>query len=293
MRFTLSASLFAFAVAGASAQLSGLPSGLVSNLSTSCLGGVASLLSNSDLNSCLHLTQALTTFGAAGSNDSLVDPLNTYLSSQICPNAACSSSTLKTANTSVVQACSTDLASENNATVPEVLVYLFTNYDTFRTAACLEDTTKGNQLCLTQTLSNLQTTTNMNVSLSALTALTSSSEEALITAFAANTTALCTDCNKALLTTFAPSFKSSSSNVTTQLGSIFTQKCGTSSIGTIPTSIRASASGNSTSATSTTNSTGSSKGGSASADGVASGRTASVAVVALGALTLTGFVILL
>jgi hypothetical protein len=151
MRYAPALSLVALAVSGASAQLSGLPTGLISNLSTTCLAGVATLLSNSDLNSCLHLTQAVTTFGAAGSGDSLVDPLNTYLSSQICPNAACTSATLTAANTSVAQACSSELAS-GNALAPEVLVDLFTHYDSYRTAACLEDTTASDQLCIAQTL---------------------------------------------------------------------------------------------------------------------------------------------
>ena len=150
MRFAASFALAALAIAGASAQLDGLAPGIISGLSTGCLGGLASLLSNGDLNNCLHLSQAIASFGAAGQNDSLILPLDNYLSTQICPNAPCSQSTLSSANDTINMACSSELSTGNSSV--SGLSYLFDNYDVFRSALCLEDTTRNDQLCVVQSL---------------------------------------------------------------------------------------------------------------------------------------------
>jgi hypothetical protein len=149
MRLTLPATLaLSLAITSATAQLSG---SLFSGLSTGCLGGLASLLSETGLNECLHLSQAITTFGSLESGDSVIPSLSTFLSTQICPNAACNTTTISAANSTIAQDCATDLSS-GNSTIPEILIYLFDNYDAFRTAACLEDTSMNNTLCLVETL---------------------------------------------------------------------------------------------------------------------------------------------
>lgn len=147
MRFTLSFALVSLAISAANAQ-SGLPTSLINGLSTTCLGGLSSLLANNALNTCLSLTTALGLFsGTANSTDSLLPDLSTYLPSDICPMAACNATTLMTANSSLTSACQPEL--NNGTTIITPLTYLFTNYDVLRSAACLKE---GNEFCLIATL---------------------------------------------------------------------------------------------------------------------------------------------
>lgn len=147
MRFTLPFTLVSLAISAVNAQ-SGLPTGLINGLSTTCLGGLSSLLTNSALDSCLSLPTALTLFaGTSNSSDSLLPDLSTYLSSDICPNAACNSTTLTSANSSLASACQPEISSGTTIITP--LMYLFTNYDTIRDAACLQG---NNTYCLIDTL---------------------------------------------------------------------------------------------------------------------------------------------
>jgi hypothetical protein len=143
MRFAITASLLTLVISSTMAQL---PTGLVSGLSTQCIGGLSGLITNTDLNTCLSLTTALTTFSGATGSNSLVPGLQTYLSNNICPTA-CSASTLTSANQTIVSSCQAELT--NGTTIVTPLVYLFTHYDTIRSAACLKN---GNNLCIAETL---------------------------------------------------------------------------------------------------------------------------------------------
>ena len=149
MRFSLpAAALLSLALAtGSHAQL---PSSVTAGLSVQCLGGLAGLITNSALNQCLQLTEAVGAFGAAGQTSSLIPAFNTYLSNSICPGAPCNSTTIMTANSTIGTACSSEL--QNGTSIATVLSFLFSNYDSVRSAFCLEDTTQNNQLCVTQTL---------------------------------------------------------------------------------------------------------------------------------------------
>ncbi|PWN35321.1 uncharacterized protein FA14DRAFT_178697 [Meira miltonrushii] len=213
----------------AQAQIPGLSSGLISGLSTNCLGGLASLLSNQDLNSCLAITSVITELGTVGQNDSLVGPLNTYIGSNLCPASPCSNSTLASANSTINQSCSSEIQSGANV-LPGLLQLVVSNYNDVKKASCYEDTKANNEICIVQTLTNLQQNLGQNVSLNTITSLSkggSSALQPLLSKLAANSSALCTDCNRGILTTLAPTLQSYLNSSTNQaLQQAVAQGCG-------------------------------------------------------------------
>lgn len=232
----------ALLVSTAQAQIAGLSSGLISGLSTNCLGGLASLLGNQDLNTCLALTSVITELGTVGQNDSLIGPLTTYVGSNLCPAAACSNSTLSSADSTIKSSCSSEIKSGQNI-LPSILDLVITNYNAVKSASCLEDTKSNNQLCIIQTLTNIQENIGQNVSLNTITNLNKgglSAAQPLLQKLASNSSAFCTDCNKGLLTTLAPAFQSYLNASTNQaVQQAFTQGCGQTFLTTgVPTDLK-------------------------------------------------------
>lgn len=213
----------------AQAQVPGLSSSLISGLSTNCLGGLASLLGNQDLNSCLAITNVITELGSVGQNDSLIAPLNTYIGSNFCPASVCSNSTLASANSTINQSCSTELKSGQNI-LPGLLQLVVSNYNAVKTASCYEDTKANNQICVVQTLTNIQQNLGQNVSLNALSNLSkggSSALQPILQKLAGNSSAFCTDCNRGILTTLAPTLQTYLNSSTNQaIQQAVTQGCG-------------------------------------------------------------------
>ena len=213
----------------AQAQIPGLSSGLISGLSTNCLGGLASLLGNQELNSCLAITSVVTRLGGVGQNDSLVGPLNTYIGSNLCPANACSNSTLSSANSTINQSCSSEIQSGQNI-LPGLLQLVVSNYNAVKTASCLEDTKANDQICVVQTLTNLQQNLGQNVSLNTITNLSkggSSALQPLLQKLAGNSSAFCTDCNKGILSTLAPTLQTYLNASTNQaIQQAVTEGCG-------------------------------------------------------------------
>lgn len=240
-----SATILAFSAIFASsvqAQIPGLSSGLISGLSTNCLGGLASLLSNQDLNNCLAISSVVTQLGSVGQNDSLIGPLNTYIGSNLCPANACSNSTLSSANSTINQSCANELRSGQNI-LPAALQLVVSNYNAVKTASCFEDTKANNQICVTQTLTNLQQNLGQNVSLNAITNLTrggASALQPLLQRLSGNSSAFCTDCNRGILTTLAPTLQSYLNASTNQaIQQAVTQGCGQSFLtGGVPTDLK-------------------------------------------------------
>lgn len=140
--------LFIAPKAGAQSQL---PQGLIDGIGTPCLLSLSSLLSNDDLNKCLQLNEAITTFGAVKSNDSLVPALNTFLTQDFCPADACQQSTLTSANDTLYQSCTSDIESGKNP-ILKLLPAFLKDYTPIKTATCLQDTKANDQNCIVQTL---------------------------------------------------------------------------------------------------------------------------------------------
>jgi hypothetical protein len=288
MRYTVPAATLA-AVAllssSANAQL-GLPTGLISGLSTSCFGGLASLLfNNADLNSCLSITGAVSNLGALSNNDSIVPAINNYLSSDLCPAQYCSNATLQSANNTISSACASDISSNSNF-LPGLLQLIISYYPDVKKASCLQDTKANNQICVTQTLSNIQGTLGQNITLGEVQTLSSNTEAVtqVLSKLSSNSSAFCTDCNRAIVSILSPALTSYVTNSTlTGLREAITSGCGASFLTAgVPSDLKQS--GNLA-----TSSSGSGSGSSGTNAGSAVGASAFTAVTAVLAI---GFAVL-
>jgi len=146
-----------------SAQFSNLP--LLSDLSTSCLNSVVSLVS-SEISSCLHLTSATSLLST--SNSSIAPSLNDYFLEEICSNPACTQETLNSANSTIYDGCGNELSQDRqdlqNAvndgqvdandvggiSLPTLLVGVINNYGIIRNSGCLMDRNANDETCLAQ-----------------------------------------------------------------------------------------------------------------------------------------------
>lgn len=143
---------FVTILAASSAQAQDLPTGLISGISTGCLSSLANLLLDNDLSSCMALSQAITTFGTLGDDDSVVPAAQTFLSSAFCPAPVCQLTTLASANLTLNNGCQAELDNVTNP-LPYALSLLVSQYNAVKTASCYEDTAANNQLCIVQSLS--------------------------------------------------------------------------------------------------------------------------------------------
>jgi len=78
----------------------------------------------------------------------------------LCAHSACSNDDLESIVTNVTSGCATELQPVLGSTQPGSITPLVQQiYPTIRKAVCLADTSKNNQLCITQTLSSVETVT--------------------------------------------------------------------------------------------------------------------------------------
>ncbi|KAA1472850.1 hypothetical protein DENSPDRAFT_881574 [Dentipellis sp. KUC8613] len=135
-------------VAGGALSVSAQSSGL----SSSCQSALAGIAASSEGN-CINAA-GLIPLGLAGSDSSLVNPINSWLSGA-CSQAACSNDTLATFATNITQGCASDLSSFGISDTSSIVSAVQQFYPTVREIACLKDN-DASQLCVTQTLSNVQ-----------------------------------------------------------------------------------------------------------------------------------------
>lgn len=188
------------------------------------------LFNNADLNSCLSITGAVSNLGALSNNDSIVPAINNYLSSDLCPAQYCSNSTLQSANNTISSACASDISGNTNF-LPGLLQLIISYYGDVKRASCLEDTKASNQLCVTQTLTNVQSNLGENITLSEVQTLSSNTEAVtqVLSKLSSNSSAFCTDCNRAIVAILSPALTSYVSNQTlTGLREAITSGCGAS-----------------------------------------------------------------
>jgi len=107
--------------------------------------------------SCLN-PSGLTPLVVGGSNQSIVAPLNTWLQG-FCSKPPCSNQDLSDIVTNITNGCSGDLSSlgftssQTSTIIADVQKY----FPTAKQVACLKDDST-NQLCITETLTNIQNT---------------------------------------------------------------------------------------------------------------------------------------
>jgi len=143
-------SLFiASAIGGALAQ--------ISNVSTQCQSTIITVAANPKA-SCLNPSALLQVFLQGGSN-SVVTPVDTWLKG-LCALGPCSNDDIASIVTNVTTGCASDLQPILGDAQPGSLTPLVQEiYPTVRKGVCLVDTSKNNQLCVTQTLSSIETVT--------------------------------------------------------------------------------------------------------------------------------------
>lgn len=283
---TLAAAAVVAGFAGsAQAQLD--PS-LVNGLSSSCATGLVGLVTNSSVSSCLNLPTAVGALTSAG-NSSVVPGLNSYLNSGVC-KTACNSTQLAQANGTLLQSCSSDLQSSSGSSnsIPGLVYYFINSYDRIRDAGCLQGS--DGQSCLVKDMYVLQNTTQMPITFTGIQELLSNqtAQGQALEALSMNKTAFCSDCTHGLYSILFPN------NSNAQLASAINATCNsTFTNGQIPSSLKQTATGNSTSSSSSSSGSGSS-GSSGSGHNAAAGINTG-AITAFGsalALVAAGFALL-
>ncbi|KAI0051804.1 hypothetical protein FA95DRAFT_1554064 [Auriscalpium vulgare] len=158
---SLAVALFASGVLSASAQSL--------NLSTQCEDSLAAVAASSD-GQCLN-ADGLIPLALAGSSDSLIDPFNKWLTG-FCSQPACANSSLSTILTNITQGCATDLSvvGFSQGSLPALIASVEEYYPLAREIACLKDNS-ANQLCVTEELTDVQTSTGSTLSVNGITSL--------------------------------------------------------------------------------------------------------------------------
>ncbi|EIM79160.1 uncharacterized protein STEHIDRAFT_69864 [Stereum hirsutum FP-91666 SS1] len=153
-------------------------------------------VATSDDGTCIN-ANSLVSLAIAG-NTSLVQPINSWLTGA-CSQSACSNESISNIITNVTTGCATDLASLgidiDNSTLATIIADVQQYYPTVRQIACLQD---ANELCVTETLDNVQTslgtTLTINNIVSLVPQLVSGDSTANTTALLQNVT--CSNCGK-------------------------------------------------------------------------------------------------
>jgi len=150
--------LIASVISGALAQISGI--------STQCQNTILAVAA-SPQSDCLNPSALLQVF-LQGTTSSVVTPVDTWLKG-LCARGPCSNDDIAAIVTNVTSGCATDLQPVLGNTQPGSLTPLVQEiYPTLREAVCLADASNNNQLCVTQTLSNIQTATGGTLTLTQL-----------------------------------------------------------------------------------------------------------------------------
>jgi len=170
--------LVASAIGGAIAQTSGV--------STQCENTLIAVLASPQAE-CLNPNGLVQIF-VQGNSSSVVTPVDTWLKG-LCARGPCSNDDIAAIVTNITTGCAADLQLGN--TQPGSLTPLVQKiYPTVRKAVCLADASKNNQLCVTQTLSNIESVTG-TLTINKISQISSSVDGSSI-----NGVNLCTPCIK-------------------------------------------------------------------------------------------------
>jgi hypothetical protein len=183
---------FVSVIAGALAQ--------TTDVSPECQNAVVTV-AGSPQAACLNPTDLIQVF-IQGSTNSVIPSMDTWLRG-LCSRGPCSNDDIAFVVTSITTGCASDLQPYLGTTPPETIVPLVQQiYPTFRKAACLADASASNQICVIQTLSNIETATGP---------LTFDQISAIATAIASGQDPLsgvnlCTPCNKQIFNVLRTDF---------------------------------------------------------------------------------------
>ncbi|CCM06262.1 uncharacterized protein FIBRA_08512 [Fibroporia radiculosa] len=199
------------------------------SISSQCQSALVSVVTSSE-SSCLN-AEALAGLVVAGSNSSLISPLNSWLTG-LCSQPECTNSTLASLVNSVSSGCSSDLQSLGITANASRLTQLVQEaYPTVRQVVCLADTSDGNTLCVTETLTNVQKYVGP-ITASNVQSIVSKALAGSLPDVPSNVT--CTNCTRAALdivnTNFPGLLSGGNSTISGQCGANFTSGAPPSSI---------------------------------------------------------------
>lgn len=141
--------LIASIVGGALAQISGV--------SSQCQSTIIAVAA-SPQSECLNPNGLLQVF-LQGTSSSIVTPVDTWLKG-LCARGPCSNDDIAAIVTNVTSGCATDLESILGNAQPGAITPIVQEiYPTVRKAVCLADNSNNKELCVTEILSSVQTST--------------------------------------------------------------------------------------------------------------------------------------
>jgi len=215
------------------------------SISSQCQSALVSIAASPDAQ-CINAS-GLSGLLLTGSGSSIIPTLDTWLKG-LCSVGSCSNETLTTLVTNVTSGCGTELTSLVGTSTPSQLTSIVQEaYPTVRQMVCLEDNSNNDELCVTETLTNIQATTG-TLTLSSVSALFSSLLGGGSLSLPSNTT--CTSCTKAAYNVANKNFP----DLVSGEKNAIEQTCGVSFVdGTDPSGISQSANTNAFSSTSTGN----------------------------------------
>jgi hypothetical protein len=180
--------LIASVIGGALAQ--------ISNVSSQCQNTILAVAASPQA-SCLNPSGLIQVF-VQGISASVVTPADTWLKG-LCSVGPCSNDDIAAIVTNITTGCAQDLQSTLGNTQPGAITPLVQEiYPTVRKGVCLADASSNNQLCVTQTLSNVEAVNG---------ALTTSKLSGILSAVAGGNFSsltgvnLCTPCDKQIYNT--------------------------------------------------------------------------------------------
>jgi len=182
----------------------------------------------------------------SGSGSSIVPTVDSWLKG-LCSVGSCSNATLATLVSNITSGCGTELTSLIGSSSSSQLTSIVQQaYPTVRQIVCLEDTSNGDELCVTETLTNVQNVTG-TLTVNEVSTLLSDLVGGGGPNLPSNIT--CTSCTKAAYTIANKDFPDLISSEKTAIE----QTCGTAfTDGSYPSGITQTASNNTFSAASST-----------------------------------------
>ncbi|KAG8723869.1 hypothetical protein FRC09_001448 [Ceratobasidium sp. 395] len=194
----------AAAAAGVSAQGLWMQGG--SSLSSSCQNALAGVVTG-PAGTCLNVP-GLMGIAATKANDSLIPPIDSYLSTT-CSQPACTNATIDAVFSNVTSGCRTDMAQRDvtDDQIETVRGYIEEFYPVAREVLCLKDSNAAGEYCITESLKNLEAQIGVPLTPNNLQNLDYST-------FSSNSTLMknltCTDCTKAAWSIIKPYLDSNS-----------------------------------------------------------------------------------
>jgi len=162
------------------------------SISTQCQTALVTIAASPDAK-CINAS-GLSGLFLTGSGSSIIPTVDTWLKG-MCSVGSCSNQTLATLVTNITSGCGTELTSlVGTSTTSQLTSIVQEAYPTVRQIVCLEDNSNNDELCVTETLTNIQSTTG-TLTLTSLSTLFSSLLGGGSLSLPSNTT--CTSCTKA------------------------------------------------------------------------------------------------